>query len=443
VVGVGDSRHCVDLEVLVGTVAGHSLDGAPVGEAGLGVVEPLVGQVLHVVRVEVGHAVGDLGAVHAAAQGEQLGADLLVDGLVGLGVQKRVPEVVAATDDLDVVQVVAVDGGQADTAVVHLAGEDLIAEEVVAENAGVGVGEVVGLSHGHVGQVTEQRVHGVVLLLDVVEVLSVLVDSVGAEHVLEEQERVVVLVLDAGSVVEDTNVRVVHLVITDEEQRRSVDSRVGVGLLAGGGLGDVAERLVDHVDESLMGDVAGTDDDEVVTEVVLGLELGKVVDAQVGEHVGVTLDGLTELMVTEGVEVGVLEGGVFQVRVGVLVIGSDLLLQDLELSGVQAGVGNGVTEHGDGTAEVILEDGHADAGLFTARLTVEAATKGHNLLIDLSTGVGLAATGEQVAENVGSTSSSLGVVTGTSTDVDANGGSLRGGLLGGDADAVGESSDLY
>jgi hypothetical protein len=350
---------------------------------------------------------------------------------------------VAASNDLDVVQVVAVDSGQADTAVVHLAGEDLVTEEVVTENAGVGVSEVVGLSHSHIGQVTEECVHGVVLLLDIVEMLSVLVDSVGAEHVLEEEECVVVLVLDAGGVVEDTDVGVVHLVITDEEEGRCVDSLVGVGLGASGDLGDVSERLVHHIDELFVGDVAGTNNNEVVTEVVLGLELSKVVNAEVSKQISITLDGLAELMVTEGVEVGVLESSVLKVSVGVLVVSSDLLLEDLKLSSVKAGVGYGITEHRDSTANVVLEDSHANARLFTAGLTMKATTKGHNLLVDLGTGVGLAATGKQVAENVGSTSGSLSIVTGASANVDTNGGSLGGGLLSGDADAVGESCDLY
>jgi len=141
---------------------------------------------------------------------------------------------VAASNDLDVVQVVAVDSGQADTAVVHLAGEDLVTEEVVTENAGVGVSEVVGLSHSHIGQVTKECVHGVVLLLDIVEMLSVLVDSVGAEHVLEEEECVVVLVLDAGGVVEDTDVRVDHLVVSDHEQSWDEHGLLGSTGLDGG-----------------------------------------------------------------------------------------------------------------------------------------------------------------------------------------------------------------
>ena len=379
----------------------------------------------------------------AAAKGEKLGADLLVDGLVALNVKERVPQVVAASDDLDIVHVVSVDGRHADTAVVHLAGEDLVTEEVVAPNSGVGVGEVVGVSHGNIGQVTEESVGRVILLLNVVEMLSVLVNSVGSKDVFEKKECVVVLVLDGGGIVEDTDVRVVHLVITDEEEGWGVNSLVGVGLDASGGLGNVAEGLVDLVDELLVVDVAGTDDNEVVTEVVGSLELTEVINTQVGEQVSVSLNGLAELMVTVGVVVAVLEGGVLHVLAGVLVVSSDFLLEDFELSGVKAGVSNSVTEDRNSAVKVVLEDGHTNAGLFTAGLAMETATEGHNLLVNLSTGVALGTTGQQVAENMGSTSSGWSIVTGTSTNVDTNGGSLVASLLSGDADAVSESCDLY
>lgn len=386
---------------------------------------------------------GDLGSVDTAAKGQNLGADLLVDGLVALNVEEGVPQVVAASNDLNLVHVVGVDGGHADTAVVHLAGEDLVTEEVVAPDAGVGVGEVVRVSHGHIGQVSEESVRRVVLFLDVVEMLSMLVNTVGSKNVLEKQECVVVLVLDGGGVVEDTDVRVVHLVITDEEQGWRVNSLVGVSLDASGGLGNVSEGLVDLVDKLLVADVAGTDDDEVITEVVGSLELTEVINVQVGEQVSVSLDWLAELMVTEGVVMAVFEGGVLHVLVGVLMVSSDFLLKDLELCRVKAWVSNSITEHRHGTVNIVLEDSHANAGLFTAGFAMETATKRHNLLVNLSTGVGLATTGQQVAENMGSTSSGWSIVTGTSTDVDTNGGSLVGGLLSADADAVSESCDLY
>lgn len=59
-VRVGHCRHRVYLEVLVRADAGCLLDWAPVSEAGLRVVEPLVAQVLHVVRINVADALGNL-----------------------------------------------------------------------------------------------------------------------------------------------------------------------------------------------------------------------------------------------------------------------------------------------------------------------------------------------------------------------------------------------
>ena len=136
-VSVGDSGHGVDLEVLVRTDLRDSLDGAPVGEGGLSIVEPVVAEVLHVVVVKVSNTLGNLAAGDSAADREDLVADLLHDLRWGLTSHQLVVELVATTEDLDVIEVMRIDGGKANTAVVHLAGEDLITEEVVSENTAV------------------------------------------------------------------------------------------------------------------------------------------------------------------------------------------------------------------------------------------------------------------------------------------------------------------
>lgn len=343
-VSVGNGAHSVDLEVLVGTDAGDGFNGSPVGEARLSIIEPVVGEVLHVVGVVVGNAGGNLRSVDTSASRDQLGANLLVNSLVRLDIEERVPEVVSATNNLNIIQVVTVNGGQASTAVVHLSGEDLVTEEVVTKDAAIGVGEVVGLGHSDIGQVTEEGVHAVVLLLNIIEMLGVLVNSVGAKHVLEEHEGVEVLVLHGGSIVEDSNVGVVHLVITDEHEGRNVDSLIHVLSDTGGGLGDRLEGVVNLINESGVIDVTSSDDDKVVTEVVGSLVSGEVLHGEGGKLISVTLDGLAEHVVSVGVEVSVFKGGVLEIVLVVSVISGNLLLKDLELSLVEGGVSNGVTE---------------------------------------------------------------------------------------------------
>lgn len=191
---------------------------------------------LDVVGVNLADAGGNLRTGQSSAEGEHLGANLLVDTVRLLNLHKVVVEEVAATNDLDIVDEVRVDGGEADAAVVHLAGEDLITEEVVAEETRVGVGVVLAVSDGDIDQVTEKGVHGVILLLDIIQVLGVLVNSVGTEDVLEEEEAVVVLVLDRGSVVEHANIAIVHLVVTDHQHARIVDVLLTVGADAGASL---------------------------------------------------------------------------------------------------------------------------------------------------------------------------------------------------------------
>jgi len=115
--------------------------------------------------------------MNATALTQKLATDILVDLQISLFGKKAVPEMVAATNNLNVVQVVRVDSWEADTTVVHLACEDFVSEKVVSEKTAVAVSEVVGLSHSHIGEIAEKSMHAVVLLLDIVEVFSVLVDS--------------------------------------------------------------------------------------------------------------------------------------------------------------------------------------------------------------------------------------------------------------------------
>ena len=204
--GVGDGGHGVDLEVLVRSDLRHLLDGSPVGEGGLSIVKPLVAQVLHVVVVQVGHSLGYFGTGQSSPELQDLVADFGGDVAGALTGQQTVVQVVAASEDFHVIEIVGVDGRKTDSAVIHLSGEDFISKEGVSEDSTVGVGHVVGVSSGYIDEVSEQGMHRVVLFLHVVQVLSVLVNAVGTEHVLQKQEGVVVGVLHGGRVVEHSYV---------------------------------------------------------------------------------------------------------------------------------------------------------------------------------------------------------------------------------------------
>lgn len=111
----------------------------------------MVAHVLHVVSIKTGYAFGNFAARYTASLLEHLGADFCVrNSLVFTVAHELVVEVVAASDDFNIVQVVRVDSGKAHTAVVHLTSEDFVSEEVVSEESGVTVCEVVAVSYGHI-----------------------------------------------------------------------------------------------------------------------------------------------------------------------------------------------------------------------------------------------------------------------------------------------------
>jgi hypothetical protein len=160
-----------------------------------------------VVVVNVGNSGGDLTSWNSSAKLEDLPTNSFVE-LSSLGSlnHQLIVEVVSASYYLDIIEVVRVDGWEANSAVVHLSGEDLISVEVVTEETAIRVCEVVRIGLGDIWELSEERVHRVVLLVGIIQVFSMLIDSVGAEHVLEEQEGVEVLVLSRWGIIEDSNV---------------------------------------------------------------------------------------------------------------------------------------------------------------------------------------------------------------------------------------------
>ncbi len=100
---VGDGRHRVYLEVLVGTDGRSALNGSPVGETWLSVVEPLVAKMLNVVVIEVAHTRSDFRTMNAAAKAQKLTSDFLVQLCICFLFEKAIPKVIAATNNFYVV----------------------------------------------------------------------------------------------------------------------------------------------------------------------------------------------------------------------------------------------------------------------------------------------------------------------------------------------------
>ena len=67
VMGVGNGGHGVDLEILVRSNNGHSFDWSPVGEGWLGIVEPLVGDSLQEMVVDVSNSLSNFSSGNSSS----------------------------------------------------------------------------------------------------------------------------------------------------------------------------------------------------------------------------------------------------------------------------------------------------------------------------------------------------------------------------------------
>ena len=96
----------------------------------------------------------------------------------------------------------------------------------------------MGCLLGHIWELSEHCLEGVVLFGNIVQVLGVVLDVVVAKDVLEKLEGMEVWVGIAWGIIEDSDVGVDHLVISGEEKSWGIDGSLGVVDLSRSGLWD-------------------------------------------------------------------------------------------------------------------------------------------------------------------------------------------------------------
>jgi hypothetical protein len=117
--------------------------------------------------------------------------------------------------------------------------------------------------------------------------------------VLQEKEGVVVLVLDSWGIVEDTNVRVDHLVISDEEKGWDLNSLLTVLSSNSGGLWKGRESLLDSLDNLVVGSITSSNNDDAISEVVGSVVVSQVINTQLGGQISIYFNWLSQHVLSE------------------------------------------------------------------------------------------------------------------------------------------------
>lgn len=314
---------------------------------------------------------------------------------------------------------------------------DFVSVEVGSEEAGVAVGSVEGLVDGDVWEVTEVAVEGVVLSVGEVEVLSgVFVLSVFSQHSLENEEAVVVGVGPSWGLEEDANVDVGHLVVSHGQHGGGEIWLVSVLDFGSGGAGKSTEMLLGELDELLVGDVTGTDDDDVGTDVVGSMEVDDLFLGDGADVFSYTEDRLAHHVVSVGGVVGGLDGGFHLVLLGLDAFSEDGLSFGFDLVGVVDGVGEHVSEDLNSLSEVLFEDGHAVRGVFPGGVGVELAADVFDAKFELGSGSVLGSLEVEMFQEMGDTAVFDGFLSGSALNEDGDSGEFSRPVFGGDSDTI-------
>lgn len=182
-----------------------------------------------------------------------------------------------------------------------------------------------------IGKVSHHRVQRVVLLLHIVQVACVSLDVVAAEDSLEQQERIEIFVFPRGGIIKDTDIRVNHLVISDEEQCRNINGLFFVGLWLVSSPRKCVEMLLGQVNKLLMIDSASADDDNVLAKVVSFMKINYHVALYFIDIIDITKDRLPHHVLSENIIVHVLHECFHVIVIGSLKLLPDSILLHLKV----------------------------------------------------------------------------------------------------------------
>lgn len=204
---------------------------------------------------------------------KDLRSDLIGDVLWRFFSQKLVVKWISSSVYFYIIQVVRVDCRKTNSAIVHLSCEDFITVEVVTEDTSVWVSIIERVSSSDINKISKKGMHGVVLFLDIIQVFSIFVNSIRAKNVLKQKERVIIWIFDWRGIIENSNIAVNHFIISYEHKGRNVDRSLLILNFVWGLFWKISEMLIDLVNEFIMINVTSSNYNDVISEIVSGVEV--------------------------------------------------------------------------------------------------------------------------------------------------------------------------
>jgi hypothetical protein len=289
---------------------------------------------------------------------------------------------VSSSDALDISYEAPVEGRQAYTSVVHLSCENFVSEEVVSENTAVRVSEIVAVSSGDIRVGSQYAVHGVVLLLRIIQMSGMEIKSEVAEHMFQQKETEVILVLDGWGIVEDTDIGVDHL-ISDLKKGWDINRFFSVLSWGLGGLWKWESSIGGSAD-FFVGNITSGNNNNIFSVIVSTSVIHQMVKLEISNLISITFDWLSHHVLSVDIEVGILKSGLNISVMIILGLIDGCLFDKLKLSSVKIVLAEGISEKSNGGSSVSLMYLEVVVGPFSITLSAISSTHAFNGLSNLS-----------------------------------------------------------
>ena len=194
-----------------------------------------------------------------------------------------------------------------------------------------------------------------------------------------------------GSIIENANIGVHHLIITDEKKRRNENWALLVSLHSGRPTRNSMEMLLSQVYQLLMIDISSSYNDHIFAKVVSLVEVNNHIAVNLVNVVNVTKDRLAHHVLTIDVIVDVLHEGFHLIIIGCFQFLPYGILFHLQVIGVIVGVAEHISQDLDRFGNVVLEGKDVIESVLSGGIGIELSAHIFDLFLKLSAGSALGA----------------------------------------------------
>ena len=138
-------------------------------------------------------------------------------------VQQVVVNKISSSNYFNIINIVGINCWKTDSTIIHLSCKNFISKEIISKQSTIRICKIMRICSSYIWQISKKWMQWVILFMDIIEMLSILINSVWSKHIFKKQKGIIILMLDWRCVIKYSYIWIVHFIISNHEQSWNVN----------------------------------------------------------------------------------------------------------------------------------------------------------------------------------------------------------------------------